>query len=171
MFSVFSTSMRTTFAQIVTPTKPMNTSAVYKVQNNPDMSQILTLFGKCALFGRKVHNPTASKYFTIWSNWLSHFTFLHLNGLGHCEWIILWSYLWFILKVKVEKRIKSNVFQDPSSTPIPPNEMVKRSPMVLGGSLSHTYSPKYNFSIKISQGHRRHFYTLQCPIYRRYRRG
>ena len=27
--------------------------------------QFLTLFGKCALFGRKVHNPTASKYFTI----------------------------------------------------------------------------------------------------------
>ena len=61
MFSGFSTSMHTNFAQVVTPTQqnynqglvleaglfkfvPMNTSTVYEVQNNPDMSQVYRTF-------------------------------------------------------------------------------------------------------------------------------
>ena len=115
MFSGFSTSMHTNFAQVVTPTKqnynqglvleaglfkfvPMNTSSVYEVQNNPDMSQVFRTFTQLIDQDKK---------------------FLHQ------------------LESFQKMLIKSNVFQDPSSTPIPPNEMVKRSPMVLGGSLSH----------------------------------
>jgi hypothetical protein len=61
MFNGFSQTMRTNFAQVVTPTKqnynqglvieaglfkfvPMNTSTVYEVQSNPDMSQVYRTF-------------------------------------------------------------------------------------------------------------------------------
>ena len=115
LFSGFTASMHTNFAQDVTPTKqnfnqglvleeglfkfvPMNTSSVYEVQNNADMSQVFRTFTQ-----------------------LIHQDKKFLNQLESFQKML----------------INSNVFQDPSTTPIPPNQVVKRSPTVFGGHLSN----------------------------------
>ena len=77
MFSGFTSTMSTNFAQDVTPTKqnfnqglvleeglfkfvPMNTSSVYEVQNNADMSQVFRTFTQLIHQDKKILNQLES---------------------------------------------------------------------------------------------------------------
>jgi hypothetical protein len=124
MFSGFTSTMSTNFAQDVTPTKqnfnqglvleeglfkfvPMNTSSVYEVQVNADMSQVFRTFTQ-----------------------LIHQDQKFLNQLESFQKML----------------INSNVFQNPSTTPIPPKQVVKRSPAVFSGNLANV---KLNATFKL----------------------
>ena len=115
MFTGFSKTMQRIFAQVVTPTRqnynqglvleggafkfvPMNTSSVYQVQSNQDMSQVFRTFSQLIDQDKKFLSQLES-----FQNML----------------------------------IQSNVFKNPSSTPLPQKQIVKRSPKILGGHFFH----------------------------------